>query len=96
MLYHAYDAHNDILAPFRLFAARLVPRDGLARYLEREHVEAVLERISDRLQRENPVALALPVLESLEGPLERDFEALWPALARAASAERERLLGATP
>jgi len=59
-------------------------------------LEAVLERISDRLQRENPVALALPVLESLEGPLERDFEALWSALARAAAAERERLLGATP
>jgi|SRR5436190_20154825 len=80
-------------APFRLFAARLVPRDGLARYLEREHVEAVLERISERLQRDNPVALALPVLESLEGPLERDFEALWPELAGAAASERERLVG---
>ena len=80
-------------APFRLFAARLVPRDGLARYLEREHVESVLERISARLQRENPVGLALPVLESLEGPLGRDFEALWPELARAAAAERTRLLG---
>ena len=80
-------------APFRLFAARLVPRDGLARYLERGHVESVLERISERLQRDNPVGLALPVLESLAGPLERDFEAFWPALAAAAEAERERLCG---
>ena len=82
-------------APFRLFAARLVPRDGLARYLERGHVETVLERISERLVRENPVALALPVLESLEAPLERDFEALWPELVRSAEGERERLCGAT-
>ena len=80
-------------APFRLYAARLVPRDGLARYLERGYVETVLERISERLQRDNPVALALPVLEALEAPLSRDFEALWPGLVESAARERERLCG---
>ena len=88
------DAHWP--APFRLYAARLVPRDGLARYLERGYVETVLERISERLQRDNPVALALPVLEALEAPLGRDFEALWPDLARLAEAERERLCADLP
>jgi hypothetical protein len=59
-------------------------------------VESVLERISERLQRDNPVALALPILESLEAPLQRDFEALWPELSRDAALERERLCGAAP
>jgi acyl carrier protein phosphodiesterase len=78
-------------APFRLFAGRLVPRDGLAVYTERDHVGFVLEHIGERLQRENPMALALPALEAVAAPLARDFEALWPELVERAAEERAQL-----
>lgn len=68
--------------PFRVFAARLPAHDGLAAYAELEHVERVLERISARLSRANPVAHALPMLEALERPLLRGFDRLWPDLQR--------------
>lgn len=70
-------APADLPAPFRLFAARAVQFDLLVGYAERERLDGVFNRLSERLSRANPIAHALPVLESLEQPLARAFEALW-------------------
>jgi acyl carrier protein phosphodiesterase len=67
---------------FRLFAARAAQYDVLVGYADRGRIDDVLSRIGERLSRPNPMAHALPVLESLEGPLARAFAALWPDLAR--------------
>ena len=75
------DAPDGLPAPFRLFAARAARFDVLAGYAERERLEAVFMHLSERLSRANPVAHALPLLESLERPLERAFECLWVDLA---------------
>jgi acyl carrier protein phosphodiesterase len=64
-------------AAFRLFAARAAQFDVLAGYAERERLDVVFARLSERLSRANPIAHALPVLESLEQPLARAFDALW-------------------
>ena len=74
---------------FAVYVHRLARHDGLVAYARAAHAEAVLERIGTRLRRANPLAIALPVLESLEAPLQRDFEELMPGLmayARAQSA----------
>ena len=74
---------------FAVYVHRLARHDGLVAYAQAAHAEAVLEHIGTRLRRANPLAIALPVLESLEAPLQRDFEELMPGLmayARAQSA----------
>jgi acyl carrier protein phosphodiesterase len=77
---------------FRLYVSRIVQDDGLAAYVNRAHVEPVLARISARLARANPVEDALPILESLERPLDAAFAALIPDLIAFAAAERRTLL----
>lgn len=67
---------------FRLFAARAAQFDVLVGYAESERLDGVFARLSERLSRANPIAHALPVLESLEAPLARAFEALWADLVR--------------
>jgi acyl carrier protein phosphodiesterase len=67
---------------FRLFAARAAQFDVLVGYAQRERLDAVFARLSERLSRANPIAHALPVLESLEAPLGRAFDALWVDLVR--------------
>lgn len=67
-------------APFRIFAARLSAHDGLSAYVEREHVELVLERIGGRLRRANPLDRAMPAIEAVEAPIARAFGKLWPDL----------------
>jgi acyl carrier protein phosphodiesterase len=62
---------------FHLFAARAAQYDLLVAYADREGLDPVFARLSEHLSRANPVAHALPVLESLEGPLARGFDALW-------------------
>jgi len=68
-------------ASFHLFAARAAQYDLLVAYADREALDGVFARLSERLSRANPVAHAVPVLESLAGPLARSFEALWHDLA---------------
>ena len=80
-------------AAFTLFAARLERQRGLERSTDLDYIEGVLERIAMRLARSNPVASALPVLESLATPVARAFEEFWPELSRYAQAEHARLCG---
>ena len=80
-------------AAFTLFAARLERNRGLERNTDVDYIEGVLERIASRLAHSNPVASALPVLESLATPVARAFEEFWPELSRYAQAERTRLAG---
>ncbi|MCE3002422.1 MAG: ACP phosphodiesterase [Xanthomonadaceae bacterium] len=75
-------APADLPAPFRLFAARAAQFDVLAGYAERERLDVVFARLSERLSRANPIAHALPVMEALEQPLGRAFDALWVDLER--------------
>ena len=90
--YAALRAETTPLPPaFRLFAARLESRRGLERNIDPDYIEQVLERISERLARSNPVATALPLLQTLSSELGRAFESFWPELSRFAGAERERL-----
>lgn len=77
-------------APFRLYASRLVSSDGLRAYRRPEYLGFVLGRISERLQRDNPLAQALPVLEALARPLARSFEQMFPRLLAFAVAEQGR------
>lgn len=76
---------------YRAFVARLIRNDTLVAYVDRDTLQRVFAAISQRLARDNPVAEALPVLEALEAPLQRAFEALWPDLVAFAAAERRRL-----
>ena len=90
--YTAFRSETTALpAAFTLFAARLEKQRGLERSVDLDYIESVLERIAMRLARSNPVASALPVLESLATPVARAFEEFWPELARFAQAERARL-----
>jgi acyl carrier protein phosphodiesterase len=75
-------APADLPPAFRLFAARAAQFDVLVGYAQRERLDAVFARLSERLSRANPIAHALPVLESLEAPLARAFDALWVDLVR--------------
>jgi acyl carrier protein phosphodiesterase len=81
-VYTAVTPHDPRLpAPFRLFATRMVRYDLLSSYRDRERIDGVYLSLSERLTRANPIAHALPVMESLAGPLQRSFELLWRDLA---------------
>jgi acyl carrier protein phosphodiesterase len=93
---------REVRALLRGRATELPPRmRGFARYLEandlpaayarRAVIGAVLGGVSQRLSRANPVACALPAIEAVAGPLQRRFEAFFPALVQHAARERERL-----
>jgi acyl carrier protein phosphodiesterase len=79
---------------FALYVHRLAQYDGLVAYAEAAHAEAVLDRIGLRLSRPSPLGAAMPVLESLQAPLQRDFEALMPALVAYARSEAHHPVGA--
>ena len=72
---------------FVVYVHRLARHDGIVAYADAAHAEAVLEHIGQRLRRANPLGVALPVLESLQAPLQRDFEAFMPELIGFAHAE---------
>lgn len=76
---------------FGLFVARLARHDGLAAYADRGHLDLVFERIAARASRANPLAVMPVLLDALDAPLLRAFDALWTDLAPFARAERERL-----
>ena len=82
---HVYAVISTSDAPlppaFELFAARMRHFDMLYGYRERERIDGVYARVAERLSRANPIAHAMPIMESLEAPLGRAFEQLWGDLA---------------
>lgn len=75
------------------FVQYMEAHDLPAAYAERDMLERVLEGLSRRLRRSNPLAAALPQLESRERPLAVHFEAFIPELAAFAAEQRQRLGG---
>jgi acyl carrier protein phosphodiesterase len=97
---HAFSRRVQDLLAAR--AAELPPRmHGFAHYLrahdlpqayaERAMIGHVLDGLSQRLARANPLGDALPVLEALADPLQGHFDAFFPDLVAHAARERERL-----
>ncbi len=76
---------------FELFVARLARHDGLAGYADRGQLDFVFERIAARTSRANPLASMPVLLDALDAPLSRAFEALWSDLVPIARAQRVRL-----
>ena len=85
----------------------LPPRmQGFARYLHAHDlpeayryapmIDQVLQGLSQRLSRENPLALALPVVRAQASALDRHFAAFFPDLLDHAALERVRLGGSLP
>ena len=96
------DFSRQVQALLRDRAADLPPRmHGFARYLlatelpaayaRKTVIGSVFEGVSQRLSRANPVGSALPAIEDVAVPLQRHFEAFFPALVQHAAGERERL-----
>lgn len=96
------DFSRQVQALLRDRAADLPPRmHGFARYLlatelpaayaRKTVIGSVFEGVSQRLSRANPVGSALPAIEAVAVPLQRHFEAFFPALVQHAAGERERL-----
>jgi acyl carrier protein phosphodiesterase len=83
----------DLPPRMRGFAAYLHANDLPAAYARRTVIGSVFEGVSQRLSRANPVGSALPAIEAVAAPLQRHFEAFFPALVQQASRERERLQG---
>lgn len=88
-------------------AADLPPRmHGFARYLHAHDlpeayrdapmIDQVLHGLSQRLSRENPLALALPVVQAQASALDRHFAAFFPDLLEHAARERVRLADSVP
>lgn len=60
--------------------AAMATHDLLGSYAQAEGVSLALSRMGRRLRRPVPLEEAWPVLQSLDGALEADFHAFWPAL----------------
>ncbi len=73
------------------FARYLALNDLPAAYASRPVIGSVFEGVSQRLSRANPVASALHAIEAVAAPLQRHFEAFFPALVQHAAVERARL-----
>jgi len=74
----------------RGFAAYTHRNDLPEAYRERAMIGDVLRGLSQRLSRENPLAQALPVIETQAEPIQRHFDRFFPALIAFAQGERRR------
>jgi len=74
----------------RGFAAYAHRNDLPEAYRERAMIGDVLRGLSQRLSRENPLAQALPVIETQAEPIQRHFDRFFPALIAFAQEERRR------
>jgi len=74
----------------RGFAAYTHRNDLPEAYRERAMIGDVLRGLSQRLSRENPLAQALPVIETQAEPIQRHFDRFFPALMAFAQEERRR------
>jgi acyl carrier protein phosphodiesterase len=80
----------------RAFATYLDAHDLPAAYRDTATVGDVLRGMSRRLTRANPLEDALPVLVALHAPLQRCFDAFFPALRNFAAMECIRLANTAP
>lgn len=74
----------------RGFAAYLHRNDLPEAYRERAMIGVVLHGLSQRLSRENPLAQALPVIETHAALVQQHFDRFLPALIAFAQDERRR------
>ena len=81
----------DLPSSMHGFAAYLHRNDLPEAYRERAMIADVLRGLSQRLSRTNPLAHALPAIESRAAPIRRHFEAFFPDLRAYARRERDRL-----
>jgi acyl carrier protein phosphodiesterase len=91
-------ALNSVRVPERMraFVAYLGAHDLPAAYRDTAMVGDVLRGMSRRLTRANPLGEALPVLVALHAPLQRCFDAFFPALQNFAAMECIRLANTAP
>lgn len=82
---------DEVPPRMRRFVDYLRRNDLPERYRERAMIADVFRGLSQRLSRENPLAQALPVVETQAGALEADFAAFFPDLLAYAERERARL-----
>jgi len=82
------------LVPERMrgFIAYLDANDLPAAYRDTAVIGTALRGMSRRLKRANPLGEALPVLVALHAPLQKCFDAFFPALRNFADVERIRLV----
>ena len=85
---------REVPSRMRGFVAYMHANDLPLAYRDEAMIGNVFEGISHRFARENPVATALPVMQALEDPLARHFEAFFPDLKTFAATERARLVAA--
>jgi acyl carrier protein phosphodiesterase len=78
------------------FANYMRAHDLPGAYRDVEVIENVLQGLSQRLSRENPLAHALPVVEALAPDIQRRFDAFFPDLLAHAARERVRLAASVP
>jgi acyl carrier protein phosphodiesterase len=73
--------HDALLPPAaRRFAQYMQAHDLPAGYADARELDQALAGIGQRLQRDNPLAQMLPVLQALEAPLQARFEQFLPQL----------------
>lgn len=78
-VYRALEIHHQILPTgLQRIAPRMVAHRWLESYRDLETVKVVLERLSSRLSRPNPLALGIEELRRNHQPLEEDFALFLP------------------
>lgn len=88
--------HARVPERMRAFVTYLGAHDLPAAYRDTAMVGSVLRGMSRRLTRANPLDEALPVLVALHAPLQRCFDAFFPALRNFAALECVRLADTAP
>lgn len=78
------------------FANYMRAHDLPGAYRDVEVIENVLQGLSQRLSRENPLAHALPVVQARAPEIQRRFDAFFPDLLAHAARERMRLTDTLP
>ena len=92
--YATLDAHHDALPPgLRVLAPRIIERDWLGSYRQRDNVDHAVTRIARRLSRGGEGLIAcLPTLREHEAEAEAYFEVFFPELRAFVSETRRALL----
>jgi acyl carrier protein phosphodiesterase len=90
-VYALLDQHDAVLPErLRLIAPRMAQFDWLGSYAQTDSVHAVLDRMSLRITRKNPLAGAGAELEANYARFEADFRAFFPEVVRFAHENQGR------